>query len=105
MPGFSTRRTACGFATRPATGGAGGTNRNRRAHNPSGNTSRYTATSSSQPVSELRALAALGCDEVQGYYLSKPMPEGEVVPWVDLRNSLHASSRALYFEMLTGSPR
>ncbi|MCL4745500.1 MAG: EAL domain-containing protein [Burkholderiaceae bacterium] len=58
-----------------------------------------------ETVPELRALAALGCDEVQGYYLSKPMPKGDVVPWVDLRNSLHTSSREMYYEMLTGSAR
>jgi diguanylate cyclase (GGDEF)-like protein len=57
-----------------------------------------------ETVRELRALAALGCDEVQGYYLAKPMPEREIVSWVEMRNSLYASSRELYFEMLAGSP-
>ena len=54
-----------------------------------------------ETVAELRALAALGCDEAQGYYLSKPMPASEVTSWVTMRHSLHASSRELYFEMLT----
>lgn len=54
-----------------------------------------------ETVAELRALAALGCDEAQGYYLSKPMPAAEVTSWVTMRHSLHASSRELYFEMLT----
>ncbi len=58
-----------------------------------------------ETVRELRALAALGCDEVQGYYLAKPMPEREVMPWVEMRNSLYASSRELYFEMLASSPK
>lgn len=56
-----------------------------------------------ETVRDLRALAALGCDEVQCYYLAKPMPESEVVSWVEMRNSLYASSRELYFEMLTGT--
>lgn len=56
-----------------------------------------------ETVRDLRALAALGCDEVQGYYLAKPMPQSEVVSWVEMRNSLYASSRELYFEMLTGA--
>jgi diguanylate cyclase (GGDEF)-like protein len=32
---------------------------------------------------ELRQVRAMGCDEVQGYYLARPMPEGEVVPWLE----------------------
>jgi EAL domain-containing protein (putative c-di-GMP-specific phosphodiesterase class I) len=27
-------------------------------------------------------LVALGCDEAQGYYLSRPMPASEFIPWV-----------------------
>ncbi len=58
-----------------------------------------------ETVKELRALASMGCGEVQGYFLSKPLPADEVVAWVEMRNSLHASSRELYFEMLTGNER
>jgi diguanylate cyclase (GGDEF)-like protein len=58
-----------------------------------------------ETVTELRTLAAMGCDEVQGYFLSKSMPAGEVVAWVEMRNTLHASSSELYFEMLTGAKR
>jgi diguanylate cyclase (GGDEF)-like protein len=54
-----------------------------------------------ETVKELRTLATMGCNEVQGYYLSKPMPAGEVAAWVEMRHSLHASSREMYFEMLT----
>lgn len=56
-----------------------------------------------ETLKELRTLATMGCDEVQGYFLSKPLPAAEVVSWVQMRNALHASSRELYFEMLTGS--
>ena len=56
-----------------------------------------------ETVTELRMLARMGCDEVQGYFLSKPMPASEVIAWVQARHLLHASSRELYYEMLTGS--
>lgn len=54
-----------------------------------------------ETVAELRALAAMGCHEVQGCHLSEPMPAEEAAAWVTMRHSLHASSRELYFEMLT----
>lgn len=54
-----------------------------------------------ETVEELRCLARLGCDEVQGYYLSKPMREADVVGWVEMRHALYASSRETYFAMLT----
>jgi hypothetical protein len=38
---------------------------------------------------------------VQGYYLSKPMREADVVGWVEMRHALYASSRETYFAMLT----
>ena len=56
-----------------------------------------------ETVTELRTLARMGCDEVQGYFLSKPLPANEIVDWVKARHQLHASSREMYFEMLTGS--
>ncbi len=56
-----------------------------------------------ETLKELRVLASMGCDEVQGYFLSKPLPAGEVVSWVEMRNSLHTTSRDLYFEMLAGT--
>jgi EAL domain-containing protein (putative c-di-GMP-specific phosphodiesterase class I) len=55
-----------------------------------------------ETATELRMLATMGCDEVQGYFLSKPMPASEVVDWVQDRHALHSSSRDLYYEMLTG---
>jgi EAL domain-containing protein (putative c-di-GMP-specific phosphodiesterase class I) len=30
----------------------------------------------------LKLLAALGCDEVQGYFVARPMPGPELVPWM-----------------------
>jgi diguanylate cyclase (GGDEF)-like protein len=56
-----------------------------------------------ETVTELRTLARMGCDEVQGYFLSKPMPAKDVAEWVKSRHALHASSKEMYFEMLTGS--
>ncbi len=53
-----------------------------------------------ETVEELRALAAMGCDEVQGYYLAKPMPASEVTAWVEMRHALYASSREDYFRMM-----
>jgi EAL domain-containing protein (putative c-di-GMP-specific phosphodiesterase class I) len=54
-----------------------------------------------ETVRELRALAAMGCDEVQGYYVAKPMSPADLVTWIEMRHALYASSRANYFEMLT----
>ncbi|HQY27526.1 MAG TPA: EAL domain-containing protein, partial [Burkholderiaceae bacterium] len=54
-----------------------------------------------ETVEELRCLARLGCDEAQGYYLSKPMREADVAGWVEMRHALYASSRETYFALLT----
>jgi diguanylate cyclase (GGDEF)-like protein len=53
-----------------------------------------------ETIAELRGLAAMGCDEVQGYYLAKPMPAAEVIPWVEMRHALYRSSREAYYRML-----
>jgi diguanylate cyclase (GGDEF)-like protein len=53
-----------------------------------------------ETVAELRALASMGCDEIQGYYLAKPMQSGEVVAWVEMRHALYANSREGYFRSL-----
>jgi predicted signal transduction protein with EAL and GGDEF domain len=42
----------------------------------------------------------MGCDEIQGYYLAKPMPAAEVVSWVEMRHALYADSRVDYFKLL-----
>lgn len=31
---------------------------------------------------ELLLVRAMGCDEVQGYYLARPMPETDILPWL-----------------------
>jgi diguanylate cyclase (GGDEF)-like protein len=54
-----------------------------------------------ETVAELRILAAMGCDEIQGYYLAKPMRAADVVSWVEMRHALYASSREAYFRLLT----
>jgi EAL domain-containing protein (putative c-di-GMP-specific phosphodiesterase class I) len=53
-----------------------------------------------ETLAELRALAEMGCHEIQGYYLAKPMPAAEVVAWIEMRHALYASSREGYFRML-----
>lgn len=56
-----------------------------------------------ETVAELRALAAMGCHEIQGYYLAKPMPPAEVIAWIEMRHAQYASSREAYFKMLIDS--
>lgn len=46
-----------------------------------------------ETVAELRGLAAMGCDEIQGYYVAKPMSAAEAIDFVKLRNSLKSVSR------------
>jgi diguanylate cyclase (GGDEF)-like protein len=53
-----------------------------------------------ETVAELRALATMGCDEIQGYYLAKPMPPAEVLSWVEMRHALYENSREAYFKLL-----
>ncbi|MFM1990525.1 MAG: hypothetical protein RJA99_3482 [Pseudomonadota bacterium] len=53
-----------------------------------------------ETVAELRALASMGCDEIQGYYLAKPMQSSEVVSWVEMRHALYTNSRETYFRSL-----
>jgi diguanylate cyclase (GGDEF)-like protein len=53
-----------------------------------------------ETIAELRALAAMGCDEIQGYHLAQPMACDEVVAWIEMRHALYASSREAYFRML-----
>ena len=53
-----------------------------------------------ETIAELRALAAMGCDEIQGYYLTKPIQVTEVISWIEMRHTLYASSREAYFRML-----
>jgi EAL domain-containing protein (putative c-di-GMP-specific phosphodiesterase class I) len=53
-----------------------------------------------ETVAELRALASMGCDEIQGYYLAKPMIAGEIIAWVEMRHALYASSRETYFRTI-----
>jgi EAL domain-containing protein (putative c-di-GMP-specific phosphodiesterase class I) len=31
----------------------------------------------------LQELDALGCDAIQGYYISRPMPAGDLINWLD----------------------
>jgi EAL domain-containing protein (putative c-di-GMP-specific phosphodiesterase class I) len=35
-----------------------------------------------ETVAQRDALAALGCDIMQGYLLAKPMPMGSLMPWL-----------------------
>lgn len=53
-----------------------------------------------ETVAEMRALASMGCDEIQGFYLARPMAPEQVVSWIQMRHSLHDSSRDEYFKLL-----
>jgi EAL domain-containing protein (putative c-di-GMP-specific phosphodiesterase class I) len=35
-------------------------------------------------------LASMGCDLVQGWHLARPMPTGELLPWLEARESATA---------------
>jgi len=43
-----------------------------------------------ETAQEMRSLAALGCDEIQGYFLAKPMRAEEVIDWVKMRHALYS---------------
>lgn len=55
-----------------------------------------------ETVAELRALAAIGCHEVQGYFVAQPLRAEEVVSWIEMRHALYASNRETYFRSLLG---
>lgn len=42
---------------------------------------------------EMQFLQKLGCDEVQGFFISRPLPAQEVLSFIDLRHALYDSSR------------
>ncbi|MEZ5741840.1 MAG: hypothetical protein R3E68_21980 [Burkholderiaceae bacterium] len=42
----------------------------------------------------------MGCDEIQGFFLARPMAGSDVVAWIKMRHSLHDSSQDEYFKML-----
>jgi diguanylate cyclase (GGDEF)-like protein len=50
-----------------------------------------------ESLAELRALASMGCNEVQGYYVSRPMPAADLPGWIETRHSLYSNSREKYF--------
>jgi diguanylate cyclase (GGDEF)-like protein len=43
-----------------------------------------------ETAQEMRSLATLGCDEIQGYFLAKPMRAEEVIDWVKMRHALYS---------------
>jgi len=53
-----------------------------------------------ETVAELRTLATMGCDEVQGYYVAKPMLANEVFGWIEARRASEATSRRADLELL-----
>lgn len=42
---------------------------------------------------EMQALQKLGCHEVQGFFISRPLPAQEVLSFIDMRHALYDSSR------------
>ncbi|MGB7182548.1 MAG: EAL domain-containing protein [Burkholderiaceae bacterium] len=53
-----------------------------------------------ETVGEMRVLARMGCNDIQGFYLARAMPEAEVLSWISMRHALHDSSREDYFKAL-----
>jgi diguanylate cyclase (GGDEF)-like protein len=49
-----------------------------------------------ETLEEQRCLTSLGCDEIQGYYLAKPMPAADVAGWAEMRNALYENSREMH---------
>lgn len=55
-----------------------------------------------ETVAELRALAAMGCDEIQGYYVAKPMLAQEVFGWIEARRAAETAPRRADLDLLVG---
>jgi diguanylate cyclase (GGDEF)-like protein len=54
-----------------------------------------------ETVEELRSLAGMGCDEVQGYYVAKPMDPEEIIDWLRMRNALQGAQHKRYNQLAT----
>jgi diguanylate cyclase (GGDEF)-like protein len=54
-----------------------------------------------ETVEELRSLATMGCDEVQGYYVAKPMDPEEIIDWLRMRNALQGVQHKRYNQLAT----
>jgi diguanylate cyclase (GGDEF)-like protein len=54
-----------------------------------------------ETVEELRSLATMGCDEVQGYYVAKPMDAEEIIDWLRMRNALQGVQHKRYNQLAT----
>ena len=61
-----------------------------------------TIAEGAETGAELRALAAIGCHEAQGYVIAQPMRAEEVVSWIEMRHALYTNSRETYFRSLLG---
>jgi len=42
----------------------------------------YRAENDANTRGRLRLAGEMGCDSAQGYYLSRPLPAGELTPWL-----------------------
>lgn len=56
-----------------------------------------------ETVEELRSLATMGCDEVQGYYVAKPMDPDEIIDWLRMRNALQGVQHKRYNQLATAT--
>lgn len=54
-----------------------------------------------ETLEELRTLAELGCDEVQGYYLSRPMRSSDVRGWIEQQHAARAATAESRSRLLT----
>jgi len=39
---------------------------------------------------QIRAIRDSGCEEVQGFYYSKPLPASDTLPWIEQQHKAHA---------------
>ena len=46
-----------------------------------------------ETLKEMQYLQKLGCHEVQGFFISRPLAEQDVLSFIDMRHALHDSSR------------
>ena len=51
---------------------------------------KHALTLQVETPAQLAHLKASGCDIFQGYFFSKPLPEGLLLPWASQRSQEHA---------------
>jgi predicted signal transduction protein with EAL and GGDEF domain len=52
----------------------------------------------------LEALDALGCDAIQGYYVSRPVPPDDLISWLERHGATHNDTEGAAGDSLTPAP-